>query len=155
MELRFKYDALITLKLGRWAEVLSNRIDFIDYWYNLFLSESKIYIDEPDKGNLASFWINRWKNDFEIYVDQYKPKEGEGYCETERHYFAMYSQYLVYEFQTPSKNIAQLYGKPMFEWIMKHYNRFHCFGSNLFIEYFVNEWGLPTGVEQPYRIVNC
>ena len=148
MELRFEYDISIVRKLTAWAEnYLTDDTDFIDYWFNLFRSKTKIFIDEPDEGNLASFGVNRWKNDFEIYVDKYMPKKGTGFYGEERCYFAAYSQYLIYELQTPSQVIAELYGKPMFEWLMAHYNRFHCFGSNLFIQYFVEEWGLPSGVE--------
>ena len=155
MELRFNYDYIIVSKLGQWAEELPDTIDFLDYWYNLFLSETKIYIDEPDSGTLASFWINRWKRDFEEYTDKYTPKQGEGFSGEERSWFAQYAQYLVYELQTPSKDICSLYGKAMFEWLMKHYNKFHCFGTNLFMDYFIDEWGLPPGVTKPYRVVNC
>jgi len=155
MGLRFEYDFYIVRKLASWAYNLPDNIDFIDYWYNLFLSNSKILLDEPDEGNLASFGVNRWRNDFETYVDNYTPKKGEGFDDWAREYFATYSQYLVYELQTSSKEIAELYGKDMFEWLMSHYNRFHTFGSNLFMQYFIEEWGLPPTIEKPFRVVNC
>ena len=143
MDLRYEYDIIITMKLQQWAKRLSDDIDFVDYWYSLFLSKTKKYLDEPDKGTLASFWINRWQEDFEEYVDKYKPKQGEGFSAEERGWLAQYTQYLVYELQTPSKDIAIIYGKPMFEWMLKGYIKFHCFGTNLFMEHFVEKWGLP------------
>jgi len=155
MALRFEYDYLITMKLSQWAEYrIQDDTDFIDYWYNLFLSESKKAIDEPETGNLASFGVARWKNEFEIYVDKYTPIHGMGFFGEERCYLATYAQYLVYELQTPSKVIAELYGKPMLGWMMEHYNRFHTFGSNLFMQYFTDEWGLPPGIDKPFRTVN-
>jgi hypothetical protein len=102
MDLRFECDPIIVLKLGDWAEELPNDIDFLDYWFNLFLSETKTYLDEPDKGNLASFWVNRWKNDFETYVDKYTRIPGEGFGAEMQQWFARYMQYLVYALQTPS-----------------------------------------------------
>jgi len=93
MASRFEYDIYIVRKLAAWAEYrLSDDIDFIDYWYSLFLSETKIEIDEPELGNRASFGVFRWKNDFEIYYDKYKPKAGEGFYGEERCYFATYMQ---------------------------------------------------------------
>ena len=154
MELRFEYDIIIVMKLQQWAERLSDDIDFIDYWYNFFLSQTKAKLDEPYKSNLASFWINRWQEDFETYVDKYTPIPGNGFYNEERAWFAQYSQYLVYELQTPSRDIALLYDKPMFEWMMANYHKFHCFGTNLFMEYFVEQWGLPPGVEKPFGVIN-
>jgi len=155
MEFRFEYDIWIVRKLAAWAEAkLTDDVDFIDYWYNLFLSQTKTFIDEPDIGNLSSFGIVRWKNDFEVYIDGYSPKKGVGFCGEERCYFATYSQYLVYELQTPSKVIAEYFGKDMFHWLMKNY-RFHTIGTNLFMQYFVEKWGLPPGISNPYRVVNC
>jgi len=51
----------------------------------------------------------------------------------------MYAQYLVCEFQTPSKMLAEHYGVDMFKWLMKRYGEFHTIGTNLFIDYFVEE----------------
>jgi hypothetical protein len=143
MDLRFEHDIYIVRKLSSWAENhIDEETDFIDYWYNLFQSQTKTLIDEPDKGNVASFGVARWKNDFETYADKYIPQKGQSFSPEERSYFAAYSQYLVYELQIPSKKITELYGKPMFEWLMTHYNRFHTFGLKLFIQYFAEEWGV-------------
>ena len=146
MELRFEYDLIITLKLGQWAEELPDNIDFTDYWFNLFLSETKIYLDEPDTGTLASFWINRWKNDFEKYVDGYVPIPGDGINPDIRNWVAQYMQYLVYSLQIPSKRIAEFYGKKIFDAVAKMYPKYHCYGVDYFVNSFASEFGLPPEV---------
>lgn len=151
MALQFEYDIFITRKLAAWAENhWEPGQDFLDYWYHLFLSHTKVLIDEPDKGNLASFGVPRWKNDFEIYVDKFSPKIGESFTGEVRCWFATYSQYLVYALQMPSKAIAVHYGKEMFIWLMEHYGQFHTFGSNLFIQHFIQKWGLPSHLSKPH-----
>jgi len=151
MSLRFEYDYNIVVKLDRWASRLPDDVDFIDYWYNFFLSDAKRGIDDKEVDNSASFWITRWRTDFEA---EYSPKLGEGFSATERGWFSMYAQYLVYELQTPSDVIAKHYGKPMFEWLMDCYDAYHTIGTNLFLQYFMEKWGMPPGVEKPFRIVN-
>jgi len=44
------------------------------------------------------------------------------------------------ELQTPSKAIAEHYGFGAFKWLMERYDQFHTIGTNLFVEYFVEEW---------------
>lgn len=152
MNLYFEYDFIVVSKLACWASRLPDNYDFLDYWYNLFLSPIKYGIDDEDYDNTTSFWLTRWRIDFE---KTYTPITGESFCEEEREWFAMYSQYLVYELQTPSRVIAEYYGKDMFAWLMDRYPKYHCIGTNLYMQYFVEEWGCPPGVEKPFRVVNC
>ena len=152
--LRFEYDYNTVLKLYMWAQRLPDDVDFIDYWYNLFLSDTKARIDD-DNNNLGSFWLTRWMEDFEQFYDKYERKPGDGFSENERIWFAMYTQYLVYELQLSSKEIALHYGKQMFINLMDEWFKYHTFGTNLFMDHFAEMFGLPPGVEKPYRVVNC
>ena len=149
--MRFEYDYMVTAKLAEWARRLPGGCDFLDYWHNLFLSDVKCGIDDKEVDNSASFWLTRWREDFE---EKYTLIDGEGYFDYERAWFAMYAQYLVYEFQAPSKVLAGHYGPGMFKWLMGRYGQFHTVGTNLYIDYFIEEWGLPPGVTQPKRCVN-
>ena len=149
--MRFEYDYMITAKLAEWARRIPDDCDFLDYWFNLFLSDVKCGIDDKEVDNSASFWLTRWREDFE---ENYTPIIGEGFFDYERAWFAMYIQYLVYELQTPSKALAEHYGFGAFKWLMERYDQFHTIGTNLFVEYFVEEWGLPPGVITPVQIVN-
>jgi len=149
--MRFEYDYMVTAKLAEWAKRIPDDCDFLDYWFNLFLSDVKCGIDDKGVDNSTSFWLTRWREDFE---ESYTPINGEGFYDYERAWFAMYAQYLVCEFQTPSKMLAEHYGFGMFKWLMERYTEFHTIGTNLFIDYFVEEWGMPPNVAQPARIVN-
>jgi len=149
--MRFEYDYMVIAKLAEWARRIPDDRDFLDYWYNLFLSDVKCGIDDKEVDNSTSFWLTRWREDFE---ESYTPIKGEGFFDYERAWFATYAQYLVCEFQTPSKTLAGHYGLVMFKWLMGRYAEFHTIGTNLFIDYFMDEWGMPPNVAQPARIVN-
>jgi len=149
--MRFEYDYIITAKLAEWARRLPDDCHFVDYWYNLFLSDVKRGIDDKEVDNSASFWLTRWREDFEL---EYSPRRGQTTYDYQRAWFAMYTQYLVYELQTPSRVLATHYGVACFAWLMERYDTFHTIGTNLFTEYFVEEWGWPPGITQAARVVN-
>ena len=138
--------------MGAWAEHLSADIDFIDYWYNLFLSETKAKIESHPMNNINAFYWNRWKNDFEIYVDKYAPVPGIGYNGEVRFFLGWYMQYVVYALQIPSRQIAEHYGKEVFQQVLDGWFKYHTFGSNLFMEHFADKFGLPDGVTEVIRL---
>ena len=57
-------------------------------------------------------------------------------------------------YHASSRVIAQHYGMGMFQQVMNGWFRYHTFGTNLFMDHFTAKFGLPPGVEQPYRVVN-
>ena len=154
VNLKFDVESNTVKKLAQWAIALPDTIDFIDYWYNLSLSETKSKIESSIANNINAFHWTRWKEDFEEFVDGYKLQPGEGFSEQEREWFAMYSQYLVYELQLSSREIALYYGKGMFVELMRGWFKYHTFGTNLFMDHFTERFGLPPRVEKPYMIVN-
>ena len=145
-------DISVIKKYICWVEELADNIDFIDYWYNFYLSDTKRKLDEgKNEDNILSFWCNRWREDFEEYVDQYSPIEGEGYS-AGRMFFVYYTDYLITGLHTTSKQIAEHYGKEAFQWIMENEPVLHTIGSNLFLEYFVEQFGLPPNATTVHPI---
>ncbi|MCL2158995.1 MAG: hypothetical protein FWH48_06285 [Oscillospiraceae bacterium] len=144
--MKFEYNLGTVLKFQDWAENLPDDADFVDYWYNLFLSQTKEKIEESMLNNINAFWWNRWRNDFETYVDAYVPISGNGQTPDIRNWFAQYMQYLVYALQLPSKKIAEFYGKGAFEAVAKMYPKHHCYGADYFVNSFIGEFGLPPEV---------
>jgi hypothetical protein len=136
----FEYNYMHLMKLETMARRLPNDIDIIDYWYNFFLSKIKGEIDNPNLNTTTSYSQTRWRTDFE---KTYTPITGKGYEPNERGFLAQFSQYLVLEFQTPSKTIAQHYGKEIFKWLIEREPTFHTIGTKLFIQYVAEEWGFP------------
>ena len=149
--LRFEWEHSIVRKLSLYASELPN-CDFIDYWYNLFLWEDKPGLDEPHSHQIAAFWIHIWKDKFE---ETYTPIAGEHWSEVERAWFAMYMQYLVYNFQTESKAIAEHLGKSGFSWAMQSFSKSHTMGSYAFTLQIADEFGLPPGTEKIYKVAMC
>ena len=146
--MKFEYSDATVFKMSSWAEHLPNDIDFIDYWYNLFLSETKAKIESHPMNNINAFYWNRWRNDFEIYVDEYSPIPGDGFQAEERFFLGWYMQYVVYAMQIPSRQIAEHYGKDVFQKVLNGWFKYHTFGSNLFMVHFVDNFGLPPGVTE-------
>ena len=145
--LNLEYDFTTVRKLGAWAKSLSDEVDFIDYWYNLFLSETKYKIEESIMNNINSFHWTRWQEDFEEFVDKYKPITGtENFYANEREWFAVYMQYLIYAFQIPGKNIALFYGKDVFKDIISDWHKYHTFGADQFVENITEKYGLSPEV---------
>jgi hypothetical protein len=144
--MKFEYNWATVYKFQDWAQKLPDDVDFTDYWYNLFLSETKEKIEESMLNNINAFWWNRWKNDFEIYVDGYMPKPGDSINPDVRNWAAQYLQYLLYALQVPSKRIAEFYGKKTFGAIAKMYPKYHCYGADYFVNSFAGEFGLPPEV---------
>ena len=144
---KYEYDYGHSLKFGGWAKSIPDSIDFVDYWFNLFLSKTKAQIEEHKANTINAFHWTRWKEDFESFVDMYQPFDGvEVYYELERSWFARYMQYLVCGLQLPSAEIARWYGKDQFREIIRNWFRYHTFGGNLFVEYVISEHGgLPPG----------
>lgn len=149
-KLNFEFGTV--LKLGDWAANLSENIDFIDYWYNLSLSRTKHEIESDILNKINAFHWTRWKEDFEEYTDGYHTVLGEGYSAPQREWFAMYSQYLVYAFQVPSRLLAEHYGMDTFREIMGNWFKYHTFGVDQFVENIVMEHGLPPGVTSVQRL---
>ena len=137
----------VVRKFSSWAGSLSGDIDFIDYWYNLYLSKTKTRIDSNPADNINAHYWTRWQEDFEEFVDGYIPRQGEGFIEADREWFASYMQYLIYAIQMSSKDIANYYGKEVFTQVISSAPAYHTFGVDLFIEHFVDRFGLPSGIE--------
>ena len=136
-------------KLARLAEKLDSSLDFVDYWYSFMKSKTKERIDDWDD-NINSFWINRWKANFEKYEDKYIPKEGNGHEDWEREAVASVTQNMVYAFQITSKEIIDFYGKGLIICIIKNADRFDHYGPRGVLRDVVTELGLPQGVVPDY-----
>ena len=89
-----------------------------------------------------------WQENFEEFVDGYVPIAGEGYDPDTRSFFARYMQYLIYAFQIPSRPIAEFYGKHGYERIILGIPRYHCFGSDAFVQEIAEKYGVPPGVKR-------
>ncbi|MCL2124384.1 MAG: hypothetical protein FWH33_00155 [Oscillospiraceae bacterium] len=150
--MKFEYSDITVSKMGAWAESLADDIDFIDYWFNLFMSKTKARIESDPMDNINAFYWNRWKNDFEIYVDKYTPIPGNGYHVEERFFLGWYMQYVVYALRVPSKLIAEFYGKEVFRQVLDGWFKYHTFGSNLFMVHFVDKFGLPPDVVEVHKL---
>jgi hypothetical protein len=150
--MKFNFEFVTVIKLGDWAANLDDDIDFIDYWFHLSLSQTKYKIESDIMNNINAFHWNRWKEDFEIFVDGYAIVKGEGYSAPEREWFAMYVQYLVYAFQVSSRFLAEYYGKPVFRDIMKDWFKYHTFGVDQFVERIIIKHGLPAGVSSVEKL---
>ena len=146
--LNLEYEFVTVLKFYCWAEQLPNDVDFIDYWYNLFLSKTKAQIESSIADNINAFHWTRWQEDFEEYTDGYQPQPGDGYSADMRQWFGQYMQCLVYGLDTPSRQIAEHYGKEVFLATMEDWFRYHTFGVDQFIQNFAERFGLPPGVSQ-------
>ena len=152
ISMKFNFEFVTVLKLGDWAANLDDDIDFIDYWYNLSLSRTKHDIESDIMNSINAFHWNRWKEDFEAFVDGYRVVVGEGYSASQREWFAMYTQYLVYAFQVSSGFIAKHYGKDIYCGIMADWFKYHTFGIDQFVENIVIRHGLPSGVPSVQRL---
>ena len=150
--MKYEFDFGTVLKLGDWAANLADDIDFIDYWFNLSISQTKHEIESDIMNNINAFHWTRWKEDFEEFIDGYRPIGGEGFSSVEREWFAMYTQYLVYAFQSSSSYIAKHYGIDTFREIMADWFRFHTFGVDQFVENIVATHGLPIDVDTVHRL---
>ena len=141
----YKSNQTLLIKYSMWLNGLPKNTDILDYWYNLFLSETKACIDE-DIDNMQAFWYNRWIEDFLEYRDSYKPIVTEEPNKVDGTYLAYYTDYLVSALNIPSREIVSHYGKESFQWIADEYYKLHTFGENLFIELFIEEFGLPPNL---------
>ena len=141
-----EFNFTTVLKFGGWAESLPDDIDFLDYWYNLFLSKTKAQIESSILDNINAFHWTRWREEFEEYIDGYKPIPGNGYDSEIRLWFGEYMQYLVYGLDTPSFKIASHYKKDVFQSVFDDWFVYHTFGVDQFIENFTERFGLPPGV---------
>lgn len=133
------YEFTTVLKLSDWAGELDGDIDFIDYWYNLFLSDVKFEIEDDFGNNINAFHWNRWKNDFET---AYEPQKGDGFSRDKRYWFAQFTQYLIFSLKVYSRDFAIHYKKEIFSKLMADWFQFHCFGVDASIERFIDKYGL-------------
>ena len=150
--MKYEFEFTTVLKLGDWAANLADSIDFIDYWYHLSLSDTKHKIESDFMNNINAFHWTRWKDDFEEFHDGYQKIAGEGFSAPEREWFAMYTQYLVYAFQSSSSDLAKHYGKDTYCNIMANWFKYHTFGVDQFVENIVIAHGLPPGVTSVTRL---
>ena len=134
------------LKFSAWAEGLPDDVDFIDYWYSLFLSTTKEQIESDPTSNVNAFYWPFWRNNFERHVDSYHPLAGEGFYAVERAWFARFMQHLVYCMQLSSREIANYYGKKVFRDLMLSWFSYHTLGVDQSIKTFVERFGSPSGV---------
>ena len=152
ISMKFDFEFVTVLKLGDWAANLDDNIDFIDYWFHLSLSRTKYKIESDIMNNINAFHWTRWKEDFEVFIDGYSIVEGEGYCTSQREWFAMYTQYMVYAFQASSASLAEHYGEGAYREIMGDWFKYHTFGVDQFVENIVIKYGLPPGVSSVQRL---
>ena len=150
--MKFDFEFVTVLKLGDWAANLDDNIDFIDYWFHLSLSRTKYKIESDIMNNINAFHWTRWKEDFEVFTDGYRIIVGEGYSSSQREWFAMYTQYLVYAFQVSSSFLAEHYGEDIYRDIMEDWFKYHTFGVDQFVENIVMRHGLPSGVSSVQRL---
>lgn len=146
--MKYERESVAVRKLSRWAESLPDNVDFVDYWYNLFLSETLFQITAHPMNSINAFGETRWQEDFETFVDKYTPKQGEGYDGEIRYWYAWYLIQLVYAFQLSPKEIANHYGRSMFEDFHNNWYQYHTFGCKLYLEKFVEKYGWPGGVAE-------
>ena len=135
------------IKFSNWAANLSDDIDFMDYWYNLFKSNTKARIESSWMDNINAFWWTRWCEDFEVFVDKYQPLGGAGYERSTRDWYARYMQYLIYSLQMTSKEFATVYDKDVFLGIMENWFKYHTISIDQAVARFVEEFGNRTGRE--------
>ena len=145
--MKYEYDFTTVSKLASWAESLRDDVDFIEYWYHLSLSNTKERIETSVANNINAFYWTRWQEDFEEFVDLYKPVSGNGYNRDVRYWFAYAMQCAVYGFQLSSRELAQFYGKPGYKAIIDKWFKYHTFGIDLLIEHLNIEFGIPGGAE--------
>ena len=126
-------------KFADWAKSLSDDVDFIDYWYNLFLSQTKERIESNPLNNINAFWWTRWKEDFEEFVDKYKPITGNGFDADIRYWFASCMQEAVNRLDISSKEIAQRYGKDSFAYMINFWHHYQPMFGEEFVNKFVNQ----------------
>ena len=150
--MNYELEFTTVLKLGDWAANLPDDVDFIDYWYHLSLSATKHEIESNFMNKINAFHWTRWKEDFEEYTDGYQPVGGEGFSATEREWFAMYTQYLVYALQASSGSLAKHYGKDTYRDIMDNWFKYHTFGVDQFVENITMKHGLPPCVTTVSRV---
>lgn len=144
--MKYERESITVRKLSRWAESLPNDIDFIDYWYSLFKSETLFKITDNQMNNINAFGETRWQEDFETFVDKYSPKPGNGYDSELRYWYAWYMIQLMYAFQISPAEIADNYGRGMFDDFPNRWYQYHTFGCKLFLEKFVEHYGWPKGI---------
>ena len=144
LNLEFHFNTV--LKFYAWAERLPDNIDFIDYWYNLYLSKTKARIESSLADNINAFHWTRWQEDFEVFTDGYKPLPGHGYTANMRQWFGQYMQFLVYGLDTPSRLLAEHYGKDVFLDTMEDWFKYHTFGADQFVQNFAEKYGTPGSV---------
>ncbi|MCL1883465.1 MAG: hypothetical protein FWF81_06925 [Defluviitaleaceae bacterium] len=142
--MKYEYEYITVSKLSEWAENLPNDIDFLDYWFNLSLSNVKFLIESDIVNKINAFEWTRWQNDFER---EYQPQPGEGYDRELRFWFADFSQMLVYSLQISSKEIARYYGKDKFAMLAEKWYQYHIFGTDHAINRFAETFGLPPTVK--------
>ena len=150
--MKYEFEFSTVLKLGDWAASLADDIDFLDYWFSLSLSSTKRDIESDFMNKINAFHWTRWKEDFEEFNDGYSMIAGEGFSSTEREWFAMYTQYLVYAFQSSSSCLAKHYGIETYRDIMANWFKYHTFGVDQFAENIATKHGLPLGVATVHKI---
>ena len=146
--MKFDFEFITVIKLGDWAIELPDDIDFIDYWYNLALSKTKWEIESNFMNSINAFHWTLWQDRFEELTDGYNRKSGEGFCCSEREWFAHYTQYLVYAFQMSSKELAEYYGLQFYVDLMRGWGKYHILGVDQFVHVVGEDYGLPTRVEE-------
>ena len=142
-----EYSSTTIRKFASWAENLPDNVDFIDYWYNLFLSQTKKRIECNLMDNINAFHWTRWREDFEEYVDMYTPINGNGFSANTRQWFGFAMQCLVYNLQMTSIQIADFYGKDIFCSVVDDWFKYHTYGIDQFAENFVERFGVPDYIE--------
>ena len=139
-------NSVVARKISMWAENLPADIDYVDYLYNLFLSQTKENIDNNYDCKLSFGW-NVWEEDFEGFVDDYKHVSGNTPIGIRR-YLVYYTDYIFRGSHLSSREIAEHYGKEVFQWIADNYDLFHTVGGNEFLEHLVYEFGFPPNVKE-------
>ena len=148
-EWSYKWQDTTVHKMGQMAENLSvsvgGNFDFVDYWFNFFLSNVKDEIDKHFLLGINALWYSIWQEKFE---ECYFIKDGDPLTGPERYWFASYMEGLVFSFRCSPKIIAQYYGLDGFRRIAEGYQMFHCMGYDAFVQEIITEYGKPDAVER-------
>ena len=151
----YKWQDTTVHKMGYMAEhlteTLGENFDFIDYWYNFFLSDLKDEIDRHIMRGINALWCNIWQEDFEA---GYAVKAGDPLTAARRYWFASYMEGLVFAFRCSPNIIARFYGLDVFAEIAKGYPMYHCMGYDAFVQEIAELYGKPASVNAVERL-NC
>ena len=148
-ERTYKWQTITVDKMGQMAEELADihgdNFDFVDYWYNWFLSPIKDEIDKDLMLGINALWISTWRKRFER---TYTVIIGDALHAEERYWFGSYMEGLVFAFRCSPKVIGEYYGISTFRELAFGYPMYHCMGYDAFVKRVVKYYGKPDCVNK-------